>query len=112
MLLLALSYIPNTKYRSPASDRFIPLTHGSCPCLLTSQIGALDPLAVDDLLAGTLEHDLSPLQYVHIVRNLQGGARILFDEEHRAYYDLDGLWGDAPRVAWDAPDGGPGMHGE
>lgn len=24
----------------------------------------------------------------------------LFDEEHRAYYDLDGLWGDAPRVAW------------
>lgn len=22
----------------------------------------------------------------------------LFDEEHRAYYDLDGLWGDAPRV--------------
>jgi len=24
----------------------------------------------------------------------------LFDEEHRAYYDLDGLWGDAPRVTW------------
>jgi ribosome-associated protein len=24
----------------------------------------------------------------------------LFDAEHRAYYDLDGLWGDAPRVAW------------
>ncbi len=23
----------------------------------------------------------------------------LFDEEHRSYYDLDGLWGDAPRVA-------------
>ncbi|MBK9127979.1 MAG: ribosome silencing factor [Phycisphaerales bacterium] len=22
----------------------------------------------------------------------------LFDAEHRAYYDLDGLWGDAPRV--------------
>jgi ribosome-associated protein len=22
----------------------------------------------------------------------------LFDEEHRSYYDLDGLWGDAPRV--------------
>ena len=26
----------------------------------------------------------------------------LFDEEHRGYYDLDGLWGDAPRVEWDA----------
>ena len=25
----------------------------------------------------------------------------LFDAEHRDYYDLDGLWGDAPRVAWD-----------
>jgi ribosome-associated protein len=23
----------------------------------------------------------------------------LLDEEHRDYYDLDGLWGDAPRVA-------------
>jgi len=26
----------------------------------------------------------------------------IFDEEHRAYYDLDGLWGDAPRVEWQA----------
>jgi len=24
----------------------------------------------------------------------------LFDPEHRRYYDLDGLWGDAPRVEW------------
>lgn len=24
----------------------------------------------------------------------------LFDAEHRAYYDLDGLWGDAPQVEW------------
>ncbi len=27
----------------------------------------------------------------------------LFDAEHRAYYDLDGLWGDAPRVVWQEP---------
>ena len=26
----------------------------------------------------------------------------LFDEEHRGYYDLDGLWGDAPLVDWQA----------
>ncbi|MFQ5805559.1 MAG: ribosome silencing factor [Phycisphaerae bacterium] len=26
----------------------------------------------------------------------------LFDAYHREYYDLDGLWGDAPRVAWQA----------
>ena len=24
----------------------------------------------------------------------------LFDAEHREYYDLDGLWGDAPQVDW------------
>lgn len=24
----------------------------------------------------------------------------LFDEEHREYYDLDDLWGDAPRLEW------------
>lgn len=26
----------------------------------------------------------------------------LFDAEHREYYDLDGLWGDAPRIDWTA----------
>jgi ribosome-associated protein len=26
----------------------------------------------------------------------------LFDAEHREYYDLDGLWGDAPEVEWGA----------
>jgi ribosome-associated protein len=36
----------------------------------------------------------------------------LFDAEHRHYYDLEILWGDAPRVQWrrpagsDAPEGG------
>lgn len=33
----------------------------------------------------------------------------LFDAEHRDYYDLDNLWGDAPRVEWQPeptdPDG-------
>ncbi len=24
----------------------------------------------------------------------------LFDAAHRSYYDLDGLWGDAPRIDW------------
>lgn len=27
----------------------------------------------------------------------------LFDPEHRDYYDLDGLWGDAPRIDWEPP---------
>ncbi len=26
----------------------------------------------------------------------------LFDEQRRGFYDLDGLWGDAPQVAWQA----------
>lgn len=29
----------------------------------------------------------------------------LFDREHRAYYDLDGLWGDAARIDWAASRG-------
>lgn len=29
----------------------------------------------------------------------------LFDESHREYYDLDGLWGDAPRIAWEQEAG-------
>ena len=31
----------------------------------------------------------------------------LFDAEHRAYYDLDGLWGDAPQVPWRRPEDEP-----
>ncbi|MEW6251207.1 MAG: ribosome silencing factor [Planctomycetota bacterium] len=31
----------------------------------------------------------------------------LFDEEHRAYYDLDGLWGDAPQIDWQAEPAAP-----
>jgi ribosome-associated protein len=29
----------------------------------------------------------------------------LFDAEHRDYYDLSNLWGDAPRVQWEAERG-------
>ncbi|MGD8450819.1 MAG: ribosome silencing factor [Phycisphaerae bacterium] len=25
----------------------------------------------------------------------------LFDQQHREFYDLSGLWGDAPRVSWE-----------
>ena len=28
----------------------------------------------------------------------------LFDRQHRDYYDLDGLWGDAPRVTWSSSE--------
>jgi ribosome-associated protein len=31
----------------------------------------------------------------------------LFDAEHRPYYDLELLWGDAPRVEWQRPGGEP-----
>ncbi len=32
----------------------------------------------------------------------------LFDAEHRRFYDLDGLWGDAPRISVaPGPDSGP-----
>ena len=36
----------------------------------------------------------------------------LFDAEHRAYYDLDGLWGDAPRAPWNADQAEPAASAE
>lgn len=38
----------------------------------------------------------------------------LFDAEHREYYDLDGLWGDAPQIGWrdDSSDSGEDSAGE
>ncbi len=31
----------------------------------------------------------------------------LFDAAHRRFYDLDGLWGDAPRIGIDTGEGSP-----
>ncbi len=31
----------------------------------------------------------------------------LFDEEHRGYYDLEGLWGDAPEIHWERAERPP-----
>ena len=37
----------------------------------------------------------------------------LFDEEHRQYYDLELMWGDAPRLPWkQAAQGGSEATGE
>jgi len=35
----------------------------------------------------------------------------LFDAERRQYYDLELLWGDAPRVNWQETSGEPGANG-
>ena len=34
----------------------------------------------------------------------------LFDEEFREYYDLEMMWGDAPRVRWKRPEGATGRR--
>lgn len=44
--------------------------------------------------AGLVEGQWIVLDYVDIVVHL-------FDPEHRRYYDLELLWGDAPRVKWE-----------
>ncbi len=59
------------------------------------------PLSVEDSSRGTW----ILADYVDVVVHL-------FDEEHRTYYDLDGLWGDAPRVAWQIENGQPPDAGE
>jgi len=48
-------------------------------------------------LADTREATWILADYVDVVVHL-------FDEQHREYYDLDGLWGDAPRIEWRAAD--------
>ncbi len=58
---------------------------------------------IDEYAAGIKRSLLTPLDrrsaswlladYVDVVVHL-------FDREHRSYYDLDGLWGDARRVPW------------
>ena len=35
----------------------------------------------------------------------------LFDAKHRDYYDLDGFWGDAPRIDWAAANGAASENG-
>ncbi len=34
----------------------------------------------------------------------------LFEPDTRLHYDLETLWGDAERVEWEEPDGGPGAR--
>lgn len=46
-------------------------------------------------VARTRDAKWSLADYVDVVIHL-------FDAQHRDYYDLDGLWGDAPRIAWGA----------
>ncbi len=47
------------------------------------------PLSIADTRAGSW----ILADYVDVVVHL-------FDEEHREYYDLEGLWSDAPRIEW------------
>jgi ribosome-associated protein len=44
-------------------------------------------------IAGSSEARWILADYIDVVIHL-------FDQEHRAYYDLDNLWGDAPRLDW------------
>lgn len=36
----------------------------------------------------------------------------VFNDESRSFYDLDGLWGDAPRIQWEAKDEGASAKDE
>lgn len=52
-------------------------------------------------VAGAREGKWALADYVDVVVHV-------LDHEHRAFYDLESLWGDAPRVVWNpAPNGTP-----
>ena len=45
-------------------------------------------------VAGTQQGQWIAMDFVDVVVHL-------FDQEHRAYYDLELIWGEAPRVEWE-----------
>lgn len=47
-------------------------------------------------MAGMESADWIVLDFVDVVVHL-------FDQEHRSYYDLELIWGEAPRVRWKKP---------
>jgi len=50
--------------------------------------------------AGLESADWIILDFVDVVFHV-------FDQQHREYYDLELIWGAAPRVEWDSPKSGP-----
>ena len=82
---------------SPVTDYFVIFT-----CTSDRQMRSLaDEIADDAAKAGHRLYNVAGrdsaqwvlLDFVDVVVHL-------FDSEHRSYYDLELIWGDAPRVRW------------
>jgi len=86
---------------SPVTD-FMVIATGTSPRQMRSAVDDVDEMA-------------EPLGHRALSRSDDGAGNWIlmdfvdvvvhvFNQDARAYYDLDSLWGDAQRVAWDRPE--------
>ena len=82
---------------SPVTDFFVIATGTSARQMASlaqemSDIALSSPLSIDGLSQGSW-----------VLLDLFDVVVHLFDADHRSYYDLEMLWGDAPRTRWKKP---------
>ena len=82
---------------SPVTDFFVIATGTSARQMASlaqemSDIASSSPLSVDGLSQGSW-----------VLLDLFDVVVHLFDADHRSYYDLEMLWGDAPKTRWKKP---------
>ena len=79
---------------SPVTDFFVIATGTSARQMASlaqemSEIASSSPLSIDGLPQGSWVL----VDFIDVVVHL-------FDAQHRSYYDLEMLWGDAPKTRW------------
>ena len=89
--------------RSPVAKHFIICTGTSAQQIrsVSSEIGELGKEKGSEVFgkAGHQEGRWVVVDFVDVVVHI-------FDDDFRHYYDLELLWGDAPKIDWQRPDTG------
>jgi len=88
--------------RSPVANHFVIAT-GTSAQQIRSVAHEIEDVGKDRGFgvfgrAGRQQGQWAVIDFVDVVVHL-------FDEEHRQYYDLELLWGDAPRLTWEQRGG-------
>jgi ribosome-associated protein len=80
------------------TDAFV-ITHGRNSRQVRTLVDEIERLVKE--VSGRSPHAVEGLRDLHWVLMDYGDFLVhVFHEETRPYYDLEHLWGDAPRVAW------------
>ena len=86
---------------SPVTDFFVIAT-GTSDRQMTSLAHEMDDFAADRFAAPAFSIGGLP-QATWVLIDCIDVVVHLFDAEHRSYYDLEMLWGDAPKTRWKRP---------